>query len=81
MAMKKESGWRLDIKDKTIINGNKKCPPHRIPHKLPFQKPITGEPCHHHRKKWRMLHHIIFCYLFCKNYDFMKKKYNQAKST
>ena len=73
--------WRLHIKDKFEIRGKngKKiyCPPHHIPHKLPFTKPITDEPCHYHKAKWRMMHHIPFCYLFCPHYKQMMKKYKE----
>ena len=62
----------INIADKKIISKTKFCPPHCLPHKLPFTKPITDEPCHVHKKCWRMLHHIWFCkFLKCKNYKFM----------
>lgn len=75
--------FRLNIKDKIEICDKKGerlyCPPHRIPHKLPFTKPITDEPCHYHNAEWRMFHHIPFCYLFCSNYRRMMEKYKEDK--
>jgi len=68
----------LNIKDKKIINKKRFCSQHTSPHKLPFTKPITNEPCHNHLKKWRMLHHNIFCRLLkCPNYKFMIKNYKK----
>lgn len=70
----------LDIKDKKKISDNKFCPPHYIPHKLPFGKPIEDELCHIHEKKWRMVHHQFFCnYIGCQHYDFMMEKYDEFK--
>jgi len=77
--MAKENGWRLNIKDKVIISKTRCCPAHTIPHKLPFTKPITNEPCHYHKAKWRMLHHIPFCFFLCKNYKFMINKYKNLR--
>jgi len=73
--------WRLNLKDKVKVCGKKGerlcCPPHCIPHKLPFTKPITNESCHYHNAKWRMLHHIPFCWFFCSNYKRMIEKYKE----
>ncbi len=70
----------LNIKDKKIISKDKFCPAHCIPHKLPFTKHITNEPCHIHKKNWRMMHHKIFCKLLkCQHYKFMIKKYKELK--
>ena len=75
--------WLLNTKDKVDVRGKKGkrlyCPPHCIPHKLPFTKPIIDEPCHYHNSKWRMFHHILFCYLFCLNYPRMIEKYKEDK--
>lgn len=76
--MKKEKGFRLHIKDKAKIKGYF-CPPHRMPHKLPFQKPVTNEQCHYHNHFWRMCHHRPYCWLFCKNYKNMIAEYNKRK--
>lgn len=53
------------------------CPPHRLPHTLPFiGELVTDEPCHYHEAKWRMLHHKPFCKLLgCPNYDRMVEAY------
>ena len=68
----------MKIKDKERISKDRYCPPHTFPHKFPFTKPITNEPCHHHNKKWRMTHHTFFCkYLKCPNYEFMLKEYKK----
>ena len=76
--------WRLNIEDKVQIldeEGNDLyCPPHTIPHKLPFTAPITNEPCHYHNSKLRMFHHIPFCYCFCKNYKTMIETYKKRNS-
>ncbi len=75
--------WRLYIKDKIVVfdKGNELyCPPHCFPHKFPFTKPIIDEPCHYHNAKFRMFHHIPFCYLFCKNYNRMIEKYKENKN-
>jgi len=75
---KTETGWRLYIRDKVEIP-NAKCPSHRLPHKLPFQKPVTNESCHYHNHKWRMCHHVPFCWLFCKHYKKMMRVYRLRK--
>ncbi len=71
--------WWMDIKDKTIISKTRFCPPHRWPHKIIFfGKKICDEPCHFHKKKWRMFHHCNFCKILkCPNYKYMLKKYKE----
>ena len=73
--------WFLDIKDKVEVRGEKDeelfCPPHHIPHKLPFTEPITNEPCHYHNSRLRMSHHAPFCRLFCPNYQTMMETYKK----
>ena len=70
----------LNIKDKKTISKNRFYPPHYIPHKFPFGKKITDEPCHYHKRKWRMAHHIPFCKLLnCPHYNFMIKNYKNKK--
>lgn len=65
----------MKIKDKNLIAKKRFCPPHFFPHKFKFWEKITNEPCHTHKRKWRMAHHKFFCkYLKCKNYNFMIKK-------
>ena len=72
----KQKGWKLNIKDKHPLSKTKFCPPHCFPHRPPFTKPITKEPCHIHKAKWRMLHHKLFCkFLKCPHYKFMIKNY------
>lgn len=74
--MKNKEPLFLNIEDKIMISRSRVCPAHYFPHKLPFGKPIENEPCHLHKKTWRMLHHIIFCkYLKCPNYKFMIENY------
>ena len=74
--------WWMNICDKTDIDKiipkeeakGRCCPPHYLPHKLPFGEKICNEKCHVHRAKWRMAHHISFCkVLKCKNFDTMIK--------
>jgi hypothetical protein len=89
--MKKPSGWFMDIRDKIFIANNflfkdkvnlmkKYCPPHYIPHTIPFiGKKIIKEPCHFHENRLRMLHHIPFCYLWCPHYEFMMEKYKKHR--
>ena len=77
--------WRLNIRDKTRVDGRNNeeiyCPPHTFPHKLPFSEPIVDEPCHIHGANWRMQHHIPFCrYLECPNYERMMEKYQEYKN-
>jgi len=73
--MKKKTHWWVDIDDKIKISDNRFCPPHYIPHKLPFGKKICDEKCHLHKAKWRMAHHMFYCkFLGCKNYEFMVEK-------
>ncbi len=73
--MKKKKGWFMNIKDKLGISNTRCCPPHYLPHKLPFGKKICDEKCHIHHAKWRMEHHATFCKMLrCKNYDFMMQK-------
>ncbi len=72
--------WFMDIKDKIIISNSKFCPAHYWPHKLPFGKKITNEPCHFHKAKWRTFHHCSFCkFLKCPHYKFMMSKYKAFK--
>jgi hypothetical protein len=66
----------MNIKDKKILSKKRCCPPHYIPHKLPFGKKICDEPCHFHKARWRMWHHKWFCQVLgCVNYKWMIKKY------
>lgn len=68
----------LDIGDKKIISKERFCPPHYFPHKLPVGKHIIDELCHIHDKKWRKIHHEIYCkFLKCQNYEFMIESYNK----
>ena len=69
----------MSIKDKIILSRKKCCPPHYFPHKLPFGRRITDEPCHIPKAKWRMLHHTIFCFLRCPHYEFMIQEYKKIK--
>lgn len=76
----KENLWWMSIKDKVIISKNRFCPPHYLPHKLPFGEKINHELCHYHKNKLRMLHHKTFCRILkCKNYEFMIKKYQRDR--
>ena len=80
MKKLKEKNLFMNIKDKIICEGNRVCPPHYFPHKLPFGKPITNEPCHFHHRKWGMWHHILFCkYLKCPNFKSMMKSHKNKK--
>lgn len=77
-------GWFLQIKDKVEVKsklGEKLCcPAHCWPHKFPFTKPIIDEPCHYHNAKWRMAHHVPFCFLIrCPNYKRMREKCEEDK--
>jgi len=77
---KKEKYWFMDIKDKIKLSKTRCCPPHYMPHKLPFGDKVTDEPCHYHNSWLRRLHHNFFCkWLKCPNYEFMIKKYNGRK--
>ena len=73
----------FDWKDKLVISKSRICPPHRIPHKLPFGKKIDFEVCHIHRTKRGMAHHRPFCRIIkCQHYSYMVceyKKYKDAK--
>ena len=53
--------WFMDIEDKVPVGGAACCPPHYIPHKLPFGPKVVDEPCHFHKAPWRMAHHTFFC--------------------
>ena len=80
MTIKMETLWFMKIKDKINISDSRFCPPHYLPHKLPWGKKVTTENCHIHTTWWRMLHHSPFCrYLKCPNYSFMIKKYKEFK--
>jgi hypothetical protein len=62
----------MNICDKSDVGKNRCCPPHFLPHKLPFGKRICDEHCHIHMAKWRMKHHSFFCKILkCPNYKFM----------
>jgi hypothetical protein len=77
----------LNIRDKvittTILNEDKKrfCPPHRIPHTLPFiGKEIKDEECHIHTTAWRDSHHCPYCKIInCKNHKAMLKARKKFK--
>lgn len=78
--MRRKTGWWMNIADKTEISKEKCCPPHYVPHKLPFGEKICDEPCHFHNAKWRMMHHIYFCKkLKCPHFEFMMKKKTNFK--
>tara|TARA_Y100000310_G_C20208942_1_gene590405 strand:+ start:248 stop:490 length:243 start_codon:yes stop_codon:yes gene_type:complete len=64
-------------KDEISINIKIKCPLERINHKKIFGNFFLESSCHFHQKKKHLLHHCIFCFLFCKNYKFMIKKYKE----
>ena len=54
--------WFMDIEDKIYFEDERTCPPHKMPHTLPFiGEAIADEGCHYHEKWWRMLHHTTFC--------------------
>ena len=73
--VKKKTGWFMNILDKKEISKTRSCPPHYLPHKLPFGEKIKDEKCHIHDAKWRMAHHCTFCKaLKCPNYKFMIEK-------
>lgn len=59
------------------------CPPHKWPHVLPWQKPVTDEPCHIHTTNWRQYgHHEPFCKLLrCPNYEAMCKAKREYKES
>lgn len=68
----------MNILDKVEISNCKFCPPHYLPHKLPFGKKIDDEPCHYHKARWRMMHHKFFCKLLkCPHYKYMIKRYKK----
>ena len=70
----------FDWKDKLTVSKTKICPPHRIPHKLPFGKKIDYETCHIHIRKRGMAHHRPFCKIMkCKHYGYMVNEYKQYK--
>ncbi len=70
----------MNQKDKVTISRTKTCPPHRLPHKPPFTKPVTDENCHYHMSRLNILHHLHFCkYLRCEHYPEMKRKYKTYK--
>jgi hypothetical protein len=72
----------VDIEDKVELKEEKYRPPHCLPHKFPFTKPITDEPCHFHDKRWRMGHYILYCKILkCKNYDFMINQYKEYQES
>jgi len=65
----------MEIADKIVLSEEKCCPPHYIPHKLPFGKPVDNEPCHTHIASWRKAHHDTFCRILkCPHYQFMKNE-------
>lgn len=67
----KRTRFFIKIKDKMIVP-DCFCPPHYLPHRFPIGEKIEDEPCHTHKSKWRMSHHIPFCKkLKCPNYKKM----------
>lgn len=42
----------------------KTCPPHTYPHRFPWQKKVTNEPCHTHKNKIKLFFHNLHCWLF-----------------
>ncbi len=72
--------YLLNIKDKIMLSKTRFCPPHYFPHKLPIGDKVADEPCHLHKRAWRMAHHIPFCKLLkCPNYSFMMAQYKKHK--
>ncbi|MFC1752927.1 hypothetical protein ACFL96_05975 [Thermoproteota archaeon] len=72
--------WRLYIDDKLFLSNTRFCPPHTFPHTWPWGRKVKDEPCHLHKAKWRMSHHIPFCKLLkCPNCKFMMKKYQKFR--
>jgi hypothetical protein len=63
-------------KDEICIDKNKKCHFEEYNYKkyFPF---LLKSHCHIHKNKIHMLHHKLFCFLFCKNYKFMINKTKQ----
>jgi len=80
--MKQKRYFLMDIKDKTKISKKNCCPPHHFPHTLPIiGELVTNEPCHFHKAKWRMKHHVSFCkFLNCTHYKKMMISYNKWKN-
>jgi hypothetical protein len=85
LSVDKKGYWFMDVNDKISTDiilrdgAERFCPPHYIPHKLPFGEKVTNEPCHFHESKLRTAHHDSFCrFLECPNYELMleaRKKY------
>ena len=68
----------MNIKDKITASYDRFCPPHYMPHKLPFGKKIADENCHFHKAGWRMAHHEFFCQqLKCPHYESMKEAHKK----
>jgi hypothetical protein len=75
-----KKGWFLNTADKMEISTIRFCPPHTLPHRMPWSKKIRDEPCHIHTADWRMIHHILYCKILrCPNYRFMIEEYKRSK--
>lgn len=69
----------LHIEDKVSFNNEYCCPPHWLPHVLPFvDELVKDESCHIHRSRLRMEHHRVYCRLLkCEHYKDMIKWYGE----
>jgi len=67
-------------KDEINIDKSKECPFEKLNYKKYFGNILLKSYCHSHKDKIHMPHHILFCFLFCKNYKYMIKKYKKSQN-
>ena len=72
---------KVETKEVLQEDQQRYCPPHRIPHVLPWQPKVTDEPCHIHTSSLRHYgHHAPFCKIMkCPNYETMCKAKREYK--
>jgi hypothetical protein len=68
----------LKTSDEINVDKTKLCPFEKYNYQkyFPF---LLKSYCHSHKSRLHMLHHKLFCWLFCKNYRYMIIKYNKSQ--
>ncbi len=70
----------LKPKDQIKIGENIECPFEKLPYKKLFGNLFIKSTCHIHKNRLHMFHHKLFCFLLCKHYKFMIKKFKEYQS-
>ena len=65
--------------DEVPLDSSRICPPHRLPHRIPFGIKLDCESCHTHKSLFGRCHHNPFCkyILKCPHYEKMIEETNK----